>query len=92
MQWDWQFITSIIQILIIDVVLSGDNAVVIALAAHRLPPQQRKVAILCGAAGAIVLRVVFTWILAQLLGIPLLRFGGGIVLRPRICYTRCGSL
>jgi YjbE family integral membrane protein len=60
--------------------LSGDNAVVIALAAHRLPQQQRRLAILCGAAGAIALRVLFTWILAQLLEVPLLRFGGGVVL------------
>ena len=80
MELNWEFITSILQILIIDVVLSGDNAVVIAMAAHRLPQQQRKVAILCGAGGAIVLRVFFTYILAQLLGIPLLRFGGGLVL------------
>src|SRR5262245_10039843 len=43
----WEFITSILQILIIDVVLSGDNAVVIAMAAHRLPLRQRKLAILC---------------------------------------------
>ena len=76
----WEFITSILQILVIDVVLSGDNAVVIALAAHRLPQQQRRLAILCGAGGAIALRVLFTWVLAQLLGIPLLRFGGGVVL------------
>jgi YjbE family integral membrane protein len=80
MELSWQFLTSVLQILVIDVVLSGDNAVVIALAAHRLPQQQRKVAILCGAAGAIVLRVLFTWILAQLLGVPLLRFGGGLIL------------
>jgi YjbE family integral membrane protein len=80
MTFDWQFVTSVLQILIIDVVLSGDNAVVIALAAHRLPSQQRRVAIICGAAGAIALRVLFTWILAQLLGVPLLRFGGGVIL------------
>jgi YjbE family integral membrane protein len=80
MELNWEFVTSILQILIIDVVLSGDNAVVIAMAAHRLPQRQRKVAILCGAGGAIVLRVFFTYILAQLLGIPLLRFGGGLVL------------
>ena len=80
MQFDWQFVTSVLQILVIDVVLSGDNAVVIAMAAHRLPEKQRRTAILCGAAGAIVLRVLFTWVLAQLLGVPLLRFGGGVVL------------
>ncbi len=80
MQFDWQFVTLVLQILVIDVVLSGDNAVVIAMAAHRLPEKQRRTAILCGAAGAIVLRVLFTWVLSQLLVVPLLQFGGGLVL------------
>ena len=80
MSLDWQFVTSVLQILVIDVVLSGDNAVVIALAAHRLPQRQRRLAILAGAGGAIGLRVLFTWLLAQLLGVPLLRFAGGLVL------------
>ena len=80
MDWNWAFVTSILQILVIDVVLSGDNAVVIAMAARQLPQRQRKLAILCGAVGAIALRVLFTWILSQLLGIPLLRFGGGLIL------------
>src|SRR5262245_34637681 len=80
MQFDWQFVTSVLQILVIDVVLSGDNAVVIAMAAHRLPEKQRRTAIFCGAAGAIVLRVLFTYVLRQLLDVPLLRFGGGLVL------------
>jgi YjbE family integral membrane protein len=74
------FFLSVVQILVIDLVLSGDNAVVIAMAAHRLPEKQRRVAILCGAAGAIVLRILFTWVLAKLLGIPFLRLGGGLVL------------
>ena len=80
MQLTWESITSVLQIVVIDVVLSGDNAVVIAMAAHRLPQRQRRLAIQCGAAGAIVLRVLFTWILAQLLAVPLLRFGGGLIL------------
>ncbi|MBI3463729.1 MAG: TerC family protein [Planctomycetes bacterium] len=80
MSLDWQFITSVLQIFVIDVVLSGDNAVVIAMAAHRLPQRQRRLAILAGAGGAIVLRVLFTYVLAQLLGVPLLRFAGGLVL------------
>lgn len=80
MQLNWEFLTSIVQILVIDVVLSGDNAVVIAMAAHRLPQRQRKIAVLFGAGCAILLRVLFTWVLAKLLDTPLLRFGGGIAL------------
>jgi YjbE family integral membrane protein len=80
MTWNLEFVTSVLQILVIDVVLSGDNAVVIAMAAHRLPQRQRRLAILCGAGGAIALRVLFTWVLSQLLGVPFLRLGGGLVL------------
>jgi YjbE family integral membrane protein len=78
--FDWSVIKPVLQILLIDVVLSGDNAVVIALAAHRLPSKQRKQAVFWGAAGAIGLRVILTAIIARLLVVPLLRFGGGLFL------------
>src|SRR5262249_48202182 len=68
------------QIIIIDIVLSGDNAVVIAMAAHRLPNHQRKKAILWGGAIAIAMRIIFTMIMAFLLMVPGVRFIGGIVL------------
>src|SRR5947207_1937717 len=71
---------SVGRIVLIDMVLSADNAVLIAMASHRLPGTQQRQAIVCGAAGAILLRVVFTAALARLLAVPLLRFFGGVVL------------
>ncbi|RPI81188.1 MAG: TerC family protein [Planctomycetaceae bacterium] len=71
---------SIAQIIMIDIVLSGDNAVVIALAAHKLPAHQRHQAILWGGGIAIFMRVVFTLIMAFLLMVPGVRLIGGLVL------------
>ena len=71
---------AILSIIIINLVLSGDNAVVIGMVAHRLPAVQRRRAILLGAGGAIVLRVIFTVLAALLLEIPLLQGIGGLVL------------
>lgn len=71
---------AVLKIILIDIVLSGDNAVVIAMAAHKLPEQQRKIAILAGGGVAIVLRIIFTMIMAYLLMVPGLRFVGGLVL------------
>ena len=74
------FVLSILQIILIDVVLSGDNAVVIAMAAHKLPEHQRKRAILWGGGVAIFMRILFTMIMAFLLMVPGLRMFGGILL------------
>lgn len=71
---------SILQIILIDVVLSGDNAVVIAMAAHKLPEHQRKRAILWGGGIAIFLRIVFTMVMSFLLMVPTLRLFGGLLL------------
>src|SRR4030095_8886454 len=60
-------LSRIFGIIIIDLVLSGDNAVVIGMAAHRLPLRQRKAAILIGGGAAIVLRIALTAIAALLL-------------------------
>ena len=73
-------LSRVLSIVIIDLVLSGDNAVVIGLAARRLTPEQRRLAILWGGLGAIGLRVLFTALAALLLGVPLLQFSGGVVL------------
>lgn len=74
------YIISIAQIIMIDIVLSGDNAVVIALAAHKLPAHQRHQAILWGGGIAIFMRIVFTMIMAFLLMVPGVRLIGGLVL------------
>ena len=64
----------------IDILLGGDNAVVIALACRKLPPQQRKMGILWGTAGAIVLRVILIFFALTLLQIPYLKIVGAILL------------
>jgi YjbE family integral membrane protein len=74
------FLASLIRIIIIDLALSGDNAVVIGMAAHRLPPKQRKTAILIGGAAAIGLRIILTIIAAFLLLVPGLELVGGLLL------------
>jgi YjbE family integral membrane protein len=68
------------QIILIDIVLSGDNAVVIALACRNLPPEQRKRGIFWGVFGAIGLRVVLTAFAASLLGYSFLKLAGGLLL------------
>jgi len=74
------FFAALLQIMLVNVVLSGDNAVVIALAARNLPPQYQKKAVLWGSGGAIVLRVLLTIVAVQLLKIPYLQALGGLLL------------
>lgn len=74
------YISAALTIILIDLVLSGDNAVVIGMAAHRLPPKQRKFAILFGAGAAIVLRIGLTAVATVLLQLPWLRLIGGALL------------
>jgi YjbE family integral membrane protein len=66
------------QIFWINIMLSGDNAIVIALACRALPDRQRRLGILLGASGAIALRIAFTLIVNRLLGVPLLTLAGGV--------------
>lgn len=74
------FWVSVLQIIWIDLLLSGDNAVVIALACRSLPKAQRKWGILLGAAAAVVLRIIFALAVSLLLGVPLLKVVGGLLL------------
>lgn len=75
-----EFWVALLQIMLVNIVLSGDNAVVIALAARNLPAKHQKMAILWGSGGAIVLRVGLTVIAVQLLKIPFLQFVGALLL------------
>ena len=75
-----EFWIALVQIIMINIVLSGDNAVVIALACRALPPAQQKKAILFGSVGAIVLRVVLTFFAVMLLGLPYLKLVGAALL------------
>ena len=82
MSWFSQpaFWVAVGQIIIIDILLGGDNAVVIALACRNLPPAQRRLGILWGTAGAIGLRVILIFFAVTLLQFPFLRLIGGALL------------
>jgi len=75
-----QFWIAVGQIILIDILLGGDNAVVIALACRKLPPKQRMQGILWGTAGAIFLRVILIFFALTLLAIPFLKIVGAILL------------
>ena len=74
------FLVALLQIMMVNIVLSGDNAVVIALAARNLPARQQKHAVLWGCGGAIILRVALTVVAVALLKIPFLQFCGALLL------------
>ncbi|PZR96921.1 MAG: hypothetical protein DI537_01040 [Stutzerimonas stutzeri] len=74
------FWTSLLQIIWIDLLLSGDNAVVIALAVRSLPEKQRKVGILLGAGAAVGLRILFAVVVTYLLAVPFLKVVGALLL------------
>ena len=73
-------ITILTQIIFIDLVLAGDNAIIIGMVASKFPPDQRKKVIFWGIGGAVILRVILTLLTAYLLQITGLRLIGGILL------------
>ena len=75
-----EFWGRLLLVLWVNLILSGDNAVVIAMAARRLEARQRRVAIIWGAVGAVILRLIFAAIITLLLEIPLLQVVGGLLL------------
>jgi len=77
-----QFLMSLGSIVILDLVLAGDNAVVIAMASRNLPEAIRKKAIYVGTAGAIIIRLVMTLLAVWILTVPFLQAIGGLVLIP----------
>ncbi len=74
------FLTGLLSIVIIDLVLAGDNAVVIAMAARSLPLQKRKKGIILGAGAAVVLRVILTFFIARVLYFQYLKLVGGLLI------------
>ena len=74
------WVIAVLQIIAIDIVLGGDNAIIIALACRNLPKHQRRAGILWGTAGAIILRVILVFFATSLMEIPMLRLVGGILL------------
>ena len=73
-------ITILTQIIFIDLVLAGDNAIIIGMVASKFPPEQRKKVIFWGIGGAVILRIILTLLTAYLLQITGLRLVGGILL------------
>jgi YjbE family integral membrane protein len=74
------FWIGLVKIIWINIILSGDNAVVIALAARSLPPAQQQKAVLFGSGAAVVLRIVLTVVAVKLLALPYLQIVGGLLL------------
>lgn len=74
------WVIAVLQVIAIDIVLGGDNAIIIALACRNLPKHQRRAGIIWGAAGAIILRVIMVFFATNLMEIPGLRMIGGILL------------
>ena len=74
------FWIGLLKIIWINIILSGDNAVVIAMAARSLPPEQQKKAVLFGSGAAVVLRIALTVVAAKLLALPYLQIVGGLLL------------
>ncbi len=76
----WEFFTAVSSIILIDLVLAGDNAVVIAMAVKNLPGRQRLWGIVLGSGGAVVIRVICTFLVAQLLNMQFIKLVGGAVI------------
>jgi YjbE family integral membrane protein len=75
-----QFWVNLSKIIWINVLLSGDNALVVALACRSLAPRQRLWGIVLGSAAAVILRIIFTVVIATLMGLPYLKLVGGLAL------------
>ena len=74
------WLVAVLQVIAIDIVLGGDNAIIIALACRNLPKHQRRAGIIWGAAGAIILRVIMVFFATNLMEVSGLRMIGGILL------------
>jgi YjbE family integral membrane protein len=76
----WHLLAGVLQIVVIDLLLAGDNALVIAVAVRSLPKRQRRAASACGAGAAVALRVVLTAVAARMLSVPYLQLAGGLLI------------
>jgi YjbE family integral membrane protein len=77
---DWQFVLNWGKIVLLDLTLAGDNAVVIAMAVHTLPSGQQRTGIVLGALGAVIVRVLLTFAASELLLVPAVQLVGGLLL------------
>jgi YjbE family integral membrane protein len=76
----WHFLFNALTIVLIDLLLAGDNALVIAMAVRSLPKRQRRAATVGGAGAAVVLRVALTAVASKLLSLPFLQLVGGLLI------------
>lgn len=77
---NWEFVVAWFKIVVIDLTLAGDNALVIAMAVRTLPRRQQRLGIFWGALGAVIIRVILTFVAAQLLALSFLQLVGGLLL------------
>ena len=77
---EWEFVVSWLKIVVIDLTLAGDNALVIALAVRTLPRRQQRLGIFWGALGAVIIRVILTFVASQLLRLRFVQLVGGLLL------------
>lgn len=75
-----EFFSALLTIVFIDLILAGDNAIVIGMAARNLPKDQQKKAVIWGTVGAIIIRIIATLLVVQLLNVPWLNLVGGLLL------------
>ncbi len=80
LSFSWEFVAAFLSIVLIDLILAGDNAVIIAMTVRSLPKKQRGKGIAVGAGAVILLRVILTFFAAQLLQVNFIKFAGGAVI------------
>jgi YjbE family integral membrane protein len=80
MTFDSAFLLGLLEIIGVNIILSGDNAVVIALACRSLPPRQQRIGIALGSGAAVVMRIVLTFFVVSLMAVPYLKIVGGLLL------------
>ena len=78
--FSWEFLVAVMSIVLIDLVLAGDNAVVIAMAVKNLHGRERRMGIILGSGGAVIIRVICTFLVAQLLNMSFVKLIGGAVI------------
>jgi YjbE family integral membrane protein len=78
--FSWEFLVAVMSIVLIDLVLAGDNAVVIAMAVKNLHGRERHMGIILGSGGAVIIRVICTFLVAQLLNMSFVKLIGGAVI------------
>ena len=77
---DGRFLMAALSIVFIDIILSGDNSVIIAMAVQSLPPEKRRKGIIIGAGAAAGMRILFTWFASQLMLTPFIKLVGGLLI------------